>query len=164
MFFRLYLSNRGFNMSVNFEGVSDMMTWGSSKLIAVCAGVFSSLTFSLFWQPKWLKEKSLLFVGTLTGFVSANLTFLFVGTLSRLMGLNTNNPDDALSVGAIIGVFALFIVGGLAEFFKKYEGRAITEVAVEVKKDLFTKPNSDVKATVTVEVKQQEPTAKDPAV
>lgn len=111
-------------------------SFGLTKIILGVAGLFGGIAISIFWQPKKIKEKGMLAAGAIIGALSFGFAFALGGITARAIGIDLNNPDNAMAVGVAIGAIAVGVVSFVANWLAKREGKDIGEVIKDAKTDI----------------------------
>jgi hypothetical protein len=114
--------------------------YAASKVAFILGGFIGGLMLSPFWQPAVLREKGRLMAAAATGGIAVGSSFVLGGMVARAAGLNGNDIDVALSIGAGIGITAVFALNAVANWFRKKENADIMEVAAEVRSMTDSKP------------------------
>lgn len=95
---------------------------------------------SPFWQPAVLREKGRLMAAAATGGIAVGSSFVLGGAVAHAAGLDGQDLDVALSIGAAIGILSVFALNAVANYFRKKESADIMEVAAEVRSMTNSKP------------------------
>lgn len=111
-------------------------SFGLTKIILGVAGLFGGIAISIFWQPKKIKEKGMLAAGAIIGALSFGFAFALGGITARAIGIDLQNPDNAMAVGVAIGAIAVGVVSFVANWLAKREGKDIGEVIKDAKTDI----------------------------
>ncbi|WP_380184519.1 hypothetical protein [Kalamiella sp. sgz302252] len=105
-----------------------------NQLLAAFAGLFGGLSISFFWQPRKLHQHGRLSAGIIIGSISVAATFALGGLVSRWLGMNFNQADNAMGLGYGLGIVSVGVIAWLANFFNRREDSDILEVAGELKR------------------------------
>ena len=105
-----------------------------SQLLAAFAGLFGGLSISFFWQPKKLHQHGRLSAGLIICSISVAATFALGGLVSRWLGMNFDQADNAMGLGYGLGIVSVGVIAWLANFFNRREDSDILEVAGELKR------------------------------
>ena len=111
-----------------------------SKWLYGLAGLFGATSVAFFWQPKKLREHGKLTAGAIVGGLGAVAPVMLGAIIARYFGYDETNPDVALAIGYIGGASSIGVIGMIAAFFEKREGKDIVEVAQEVRSAVAEKP------------------------
>lgn len=105
-----------------------------NQVLAAFAGLFGGLSISFFWQPKKLHQHGRFSAGMIISSISVAATFALGGLVSRWLGMNFNEADNAMGLGYGLGVISVGVIAWLANFFNRREDSDILEVAGELKR------------------------------
>jgi len=105
-----------------------------NQVLAAFAGLFGGLSISFFWQPRKLHQHGRLSAGVIIGSISVAATFALGGLVSRWLGMNFNEADNAMGLGYGLGIVSVGVIAWLANFFNRREDSDILEVAGELKR------------------------------
>ena len=105
-----------------------------SQVLAAFSGLFGGLSISFFWQPKKLHQHGRFYAGIIIGCISVGATFALGGLVSRWIGMNFNEADNAMGLGYGLGVISVGVIAWLANFFNRREDSDIIEIAGELKR------------------------------
>ncbi|AVF37489.1 hypothetical protein BV494_18080 [Rahnella sikkimica] len=105
-----------------------------SQILAAFSGLFGGLSISFFWQPKKLHQHGRLSAGLIICSISVAATFALGGLVSRWLGMNFDQADNAMGLGYGLGVVSVGVIAWLANFFNRREDSDILEVAGELKR------------------------------
>jgi MFS family permease len=111
-------------------------SFGLTKIILGVAGLFGGVAISIFWQPKKIKQKGMLAAVAIIGALSFGFAFAFGGIAARAIGVDLQNPDDAMAVGVAIGAISVGMVSFLANWLSKREDKDIGEVIKDARADI----------------------------
>lgn len=104
-------------------GASEYLT---GKITSAVGGLFGGLGILTFIKPASINE------AFMRGGISTGSAVIFAGPILDRVGL-TNDWDTQIASGAIVGFTAYFILGAVANFFRKNEKSDILEVVDKVK-------------------------------
>lgn len=105
-----------------------------SQILAAFSGLFGGLSISFFWQPKKLHQHGRFSAGIIICSISVAATFALGGLVSRWLGMNFDQADNAMGLGYGLGVISVGVIAWLANFFNRREDSDILEVAGELKR------------------------------
>lgn len=105
-----------------------------SQILAAFSGLFGGLSISFFWQPKKLHQHGRLSAGLIICSISVAATFALGGLVSRWLGMNFDQADNAMGLGYGLGIVSVGVIAWLANFFNRREDSDILEVAGELKR------------------------------
>jgi hypothetical protein len=111
-------------------------SFGLTKIILGVAGLFGGIAMSIFWQPKKIKQKGMLAAGAIIVALSFGFAFSLGGITARAVGIDLQNPDNAMAVGVAIGAISVGVVSFIANWLSKREDKDIGEVLKDVKSDI----------------------------
>lgn len=97
------------------------------------AGLFGSTSLAFFWQPKKLHAHGKMAAGAIVGGIGVGSAVTLGGVIMRYLGLDDTSADVALGVGYVVGLMSIGLIGLIASFFEKREGKDILEVVKEVR-------------------------------
>jgi len=103
------------------------------KIASVISGILGSLSISMFWVPKRLKERGGFIAGAIISGISSISALLLTGFVIKLLGYNEGDMDATLSIGYVIGLISVALVGMIANFFREHEEDSIDTVIDEIK-------------------------------
>jgi hypothetical protein len=104
-------------------GPSEYLT---GKITSAVGGLFGGLGILTFIKPASINE------AFMRGGISTGSAVIFAGPILEHVGI-PNNWDTQIASGAVIGFVAYFILGAVANFFRKNEKSDILEVVDKVK-------------------------------
>lgn len=105
-----------------------------SQILAAFSGLFGGLSISFFWQPKKLHQHGRLSAGLIICSISVAATFALGGLVSRWLGMNFSQADNAMGLGYGLGIVSVGVIAWLANFFNRREDSDILEIAGELKR------------------------------
>lgn len=103
------------------------------KAMSAAAGFFGGLSVSFFWQPAKLHKHGRLAAGAIIGGIAVFASTSLGGVIARQLGVDINDPDNALGIGYVIGAMSVGVLSLLANFFDKREGQDLVDVVQEVR-------------------------------
>jgi hypothetical protein len=115
------------------------LTYGLSKLWYFIGGLFGAGAVGAFWQPKALQGYGKFTKGLIIGGIGAVAPVMIGGTIARQMGLDAYSADVGMSIGTVVGISIIGVIGYAAKFFEKREGLDILQVAQEVEEVVRTR-------------------------
>jgi hypothetical protein len=104
-----------------------VLSTAAVKAASAIGGLFGGLTIFTFLKPHNLRDAAI------RGGVSTGSAIIGASPATRYLGMDAQDWELALMMGAAIGFSAWFVLSAVGNYFKKHEGEDIMEVVKSVK-------------------------------